>query len=102
MDKATKVFLEYYLWKKFMWKYRDALEDQGEMVYLLRALMFWWEYHYEEADPHIAEVFGEIMYDYFIVNGDWEIGLADEFIKAYKDILNRWTKTVNVEQKQSS
>ena len=72
-----ETFLEYYLWKDYMWEYRDTLRDQDKAANLLKAFRFWRANHNEEAEPHIVQTFMGTMYDYFTANGDGKINLAD-------------------------
>lgn len=83
-----EIFLEYYLWEDYMWKYRDTLRDQDTAANLLKAFRFWRTHHSEEAEPHIVQTFMDIMYDYFIANGDGKIDLANEFRQTYQEIFN--------------
>ena len=83
-----EAFLKYYLWEDYMWEYRDALRDQSRAANLLKAFRFWRANHNEEAEPHIVQIFMDIMYDYFIANGDGEIDLANEFRQTYQEIFD--------------
>ena len=88
MEDKLNLFLEYYLWEDYREKYRDALTAQSLTADLLRAFKFWKDVHNDEAGPYAAKVFGKIIHDYFVVNGDGEIDLANEFEKIYIEMLD--------------